>query len=382
MVSAVSPGGREAETDPTRPGFPVRQAASTTSVSFLKEQQWRTEFATDWIVEGALHRSVSGPARVAAAAGGETTLTAIVDATVTARSWPFPGLDVTAAKEVFRLVPRPSERGLPDLQADAVSLEADVDMTRSRVQRLTELLRVEATSVAELERAKATLTGLEARLQSARKGVNAVSGSPESGDGVPVRTPWSGTIAEVFVAPGQTVVAGSPLARLVRNRPLWIILELRPEDTARVQRKVSGLFLRRPGSAQALEVPSGDLRIVSRSPELDSLTGTVKVIVEARRGIPDLPIGSAVEAELLLGGEVRGIVVPVTSLVDDAGITVAYVQIEGESFERKELRIVVRQGARALVEGLETGERLVTRGSAAIRRSALLSSGSPQGHVH
>jgi hypothetical protein len=58
------------------------------------------------------------------------------------------------------------------------------------------------------------------------------------------------------------------------------------------------------------------------------------------------------------------------------------VQIEGESFARRELRILARQGDQALVEGLRPGERLVTLGAGAIRRSSLLSSGTPEGHVH
>ena len=40
-------------------------------MSFLKEQQWRTEFATAPVREGTLAESVSGPAQVKPAAGGE-----------------------------------------------------------------------------------------------------------------------------------------------------------------------------------------------------------------------------------------------------------------------------------------------------------------------
>jgi membrane fusion protein, heavy metal efflux system len=100
------------------------------------------------------------------------------------------------------------------------------------------------------------------------------------------------------------------------------------------------------------------------------------------RGAEELPIGSSVEAEVVLAGERRGIVVPESALVDDSGVTVAYVQDSGESFARRELRVVARQGARALVTGLTAGERLVTRGGAAVRRSSLLSAGAPEGHVH
>jgi hypothetical protein len=95
-----------------------------------------------------------------------------------------------------------------------------------------------------------------------------------------------------------------------------------------------------------------------------------------------LPFGSAVEAQLLLSGEQRGVVVPVLALVDDSGTSVAYVQVEGESFARRELRVLRRLGSEALVEGLKPGQRLVTRGAASVRRASLLSTGAPEGHVH
>jgi len=354
------------------------------AIPFLKEQQWRTEFATAPVSESTINESVAGPGRVTAAAGGEVTLTAAVDGTVASKPWPFPGLDVAKGSVVLRILPRIGGRSLPDLEAETTSLEAEAEAARHRLARLTELLGVEATSAAEVERARATLAGLEARLGAARRGVDAATapaGSPSDAS-LSVLAPWSGRVAEVAVSPGQTVSAGTSLARIVRLRPLWIVLALRPEDAARVRGRPAGLLLRRSGSSEVLAAGADRLRIVSRSPEVDRVTGTLNLIVEVDRDAAELPIGSAVEAELLLPGEKRGIVVPATALVDDGGVAVVYVQIGGEGFLRREVRVLARQGAEVLVEGLRPGERLVTRGGGAIRRSALLSSGAPEGHVH
>jgi multidrug efflux pump subunit AcrA (membrane-fusion protein) len=89
-----------------------------------------------------------------------------------------------------------------------------------------------------------------------------------------------------------------------------------------------------------------------------------------------------VEAEVLLPGERRGVVIPAGALVDDGGVEVVYVQLGGESFERREVRIDARQGTLALVRGIAPGERIVTLGGNAIRRAALLGSGEIEGHVH
>lgn len=373
--SAAAPGGRVTD----------EGAAPAEGLSFLKEQQWRTEFATAWVKEGALGESVSGPAQVKPAGGGEVVLTAAVDAAVSPSPWPHVGLEVVAGGTVFRLLPRVANRSLPELHADASSLEGEVEVARKRVERLTELLRVEATSQAELERARATLASLEARLASARGGVAAATNLAQGRDAVaavPVRAPWAGRVAELLVSPGQTVAAGAPLGRLVKARPLWIVAALRPEEAMRVQTSPRSLFVKRPGQSEPLEVTGKDLRLVSRSPEVDPRTASVNVIVEVNRSASDLPLGSSVEAELLLSGEKRGIVVPLSALLDDSGTTVAYVQLEGESFARREVRVLARLGSEALIEGLRPGERLVTRGAGAVRRASLLSSGAPEGHVH
>ena len=371
--SAASPGGTLAG-----------QEAAPDAISFLKEQQWRTAFAMTRVSEGALNESVAAPGRVTPAAGGEVTLTATFDSAVAPEPWPYAGLDVERGKVLLRLLPRVGERSLPELRAEATSLAADIEAAKRRVERLTDLLRVEATSAAELERAQATLAGLEARLQSARQGIGAADdpAGTSSGTAIAVTAPWSGRVAEVSVSPGQTVTAGTPLARVVKLRPLWIVLSLRPEDAARVEGTPSGLLLRRPGSNEVMNVGAGDVRIVARSPEVDPQTSSISLILEVNRSASDLPIGSGVEAELLLAGERNGIVIPASALIDDSGVIIAYVQIEGESFARREVRVLVRQGEQALVEGLEPGERLVTLGGSAIRRSSLLSSGAPEGHVH
>ena len=85
---------------------------------------------------------------------------------------------------------------------------------------------------------------------------------------------------------------------------------------------------------------------------------------------------------MLLPAERKGIVVPLSTLVQDAATSVVYVQLEGETFARREVRVLARQGREALVEGLRAHERVVTVGGGAVRRSSLLSSGAPEGHVH
>jgi multidrug efflux pump subunit AcrA (membrane-fusion protein) len=189
-------------------------------------------------------------------------------------------------------------------------------------------------------------------------------------------------LAEVLVVPGQAVNAGDPLVRLVKTAPVWVEVALRPSDAAAVNSDPVGIHLLPSGAQTAVTLQMEDIRLVSRSPEVDRRTGAVTTIIEVRSGLGSVPLGTSAEAEILLAGEIEGIVVPASAVIDDGGVPIVYVQLEGESFARQEVQVRARQGTSILVDGLEPGLRLVTRGGAAIRRAALVNAGAGEGHVH
>ncbi|HEX7181415.1 MAG TPA: efflux RND transporter periplasmic adaptor subunit [Thermoanaerobaculia bacterium] len=368
-------------------GAPDEQAAAGEPVGFLKEQQWRTEFATEWAREGAVKRTLRASGRVLPTGGGEAVLTAPVDGVITAARWPHAGLEVGRGAPLFLLTPRVSaDQSVGELRADVTELEAELGTARTRLDRLRDLLKVEAASRREVEEAETRVKSLSARLEAARRERAAASAVRGGGAGGPesfrIASPIAGRVAEVAVSPGQFVAAGTPLGRVVRTSPVWLELALQPDQVGALTQPPAGLSLRRWASEEPFLIPGGDLRVVSRAPEIDAGAGTVSVILEVRRSVDLLRLGSRVEAEVLLPGDLSGIVIPASSLVDDSGVEVVYVQLGGESFDRREVRVEARQGPLALVRGITPGERIVTQGGNAIRRSSLLGSGAVEGHVH
>ena len=318
--SLASPGGVLAAPAPPH-GAPEGDDKAV-AVTFLKEQQWQTPFVTAWAREGTLPGRVAGPGRVRPAAGGETTLTAPMAAVVEGRPWPHAGLGLAAGATVFRLVPLVAEtRSLPELEAEARSLEPQAAVARARAERLAALVRVEAASPAETERARAEAEGLEARLLAAREDLataRATRTGAASEGALAVRAPFTGRIAEVLASPGQSVEAGAPLARLVRSRPVWVDLAAWPGDAKRL-RTLAGLYLRRPGDAEPVFVRAADTRLVSLAPEIDPRTATRSVLLELDRDAEDWPFGTAVEVEAVVAGGEKGTLLPASALVDDAG---------------------------------------------------------------
>ncbi len=383
-------GGSVRVGDATTPGAllvapaPRGSADAGEPLDFLKEEQWRADFATGWVRSGALAESVVGLARVRPSAGGESSLTAPVAGVLEAGdAWPFVGLEVAHGAPLFRLVPHTAaERSLATLEAELESLSSELNAARHRLDRLVELLELEATSDREVEEARTLAATLEATHAAAQRDLAAARSSREGGSAgaLTLHAPFAGEIASVSTTPGATVASGDPLARLVKTDVVWLDVALAPADAVRLPTEgIVGVILTVP-EREPLRIDEG-LRLVSVAPEVSARTGTVTALVEVSSS-EGLILGSVLEARLLLPTERDGVVVPASALIDDSGVPIVYLQLAGESFVRQEVRLVERHGDRALVELLVPGQRLVERGGNAIRRSSLMASGDSHGHIH
>lgn len=339
--------------------------SSANPVGFLKEQQWKTEFATTWSLPGKLSRTVRGTGRIRGAGAGDIVVSAPVNGIVAPEPVAHVGLSVRSGQAVMRLRPRAgADQSLSELRSELA-------VARSRLERLEKLITVGAVSTAELEAARARVTSLMPLVEP--------TGKSELFD---VTSPLTGRIAAVWALPGRAVGAGDSLMRVVKTNPVWVEVALGPEDALALERGAFELYVRLPGSQEPIRFDAEGARLVAVSPALHPVTGKVTALVEVADSLERLRIGASVDVEISTAVADSGIVVPITALVDDGGATVVYEQIEGESFERREVKVVTSAGGRAIIAGIDPGSRLVTRGGAMVRRASMLSSGAIEGHVH
>lgn len=391
-VAETIPGGRVRVGTAAEPGGLIEEphalpeVGGDEEVEFLLEQQWRTAFGTAWAEPGVLRASVTGTARVEPPSGGEVIVTAPVDGVIRATSWPYTGQSLAAGTPLMSLIQTaPSDRSLAELEASVRELEALSSAASARAERLEALLAKQAVSQREVEQARAEAAGLQARLEAGRIALAASEAGRRGRGGVvglEITAPFSGRIAETMVSPGQRVAAGTALLRVVRERPVWVRVALTPDDAARSANGITGLILDTGGSSKTMGLGEDELRLVAVAPEVDPRSGTVEVLVEVERTVDQLKPGLRAAAQVLLPGQVAGMLLPDSAVVDDAGVPVVYVQLDGETFARRLVDVDLRQGDLVLVDGVLQGERVVTVGGAAIRRASLLASGSVEGHVH
>jgi len=80
---------------------------------------------------------------------------------------------------------------------------------------------------------------------------------------------------------------------------------------------------------------------------------------------------------------VDGVVIPSSAVLDEDGRPIAYVQVEGERFEKRGLTLGGTSGDQTLVRsGIKDGERVVTGAAYQVRLASLSTSVPAHGHEH
>lgn len=362
----------------------------SSGIVYLKEQQWKTEFATAPVAEAEVRGSVpangvlrprpDGEARVGAPAGGRF---------LARGTYPQIGMTVARNQLLGAIAPRVS------VDVDPSSLNLDVQRAQIALQqaqaeraRLEALLAQEAIAerrVADARRqeqtARADLQAAQSRLAQYRGTQSATGG--ESGGRFELRSPVAGTIVAVTVAPGEFVEEGRELFHVIDLSRLWLELQIPEGQIGQVQSSNS-VWFQPEGFPSAFEVsPQSGGRVVASGGVVNEKTRTVPLIFEVPNPNGQLKSGMFVRAQVFTATTQRGLVIPLSSVVDEDGQPVAYVELEGELFERRPLKVGTRQGNRVqILEGLRPGDRVVTRGAYNIRLQAASGAVPAHGHAH
>jgi cobalt-zinc-cadmium efflux system membrane fusion protein len=341
-------------------------------VSFLKEQQWKVDgFRTAFVREDSLLESFEVTGSVVPAAGRFARVAApiagLVDAGGSARS-PIPGQRVTRGQVLVTLTPALGDAGSAYAEARGALREAEDEHARAK-----RLFAVEAVPERRVHEA-------EIRLQVAREALAGLTGGGElTTDGrLPIRAPVAGLVTSRHIVPGARVAAGDELFSIVDPSVVWLAVNV-PAAKAGEVRTGSAAQFRLEGSQLLHEAR----RMVSRGSMLDSLTRTIPVVYEVANPGGSITLGANARASVRTGRRVAGLVVPASAVLDEDGRPIAYVQVEGELFEKRELRLGGREGDRVMVlGGLKPGDRVVTGAAYQVRLASLSTSVPAEGHEH
>ncbi|HUH05257.1 MAG TPA: efflux RND transporter periplasmic adaptor subunit, partial [Kofleriaceae bacterium] len=358
-------------------------------ISFLKEQQWVIEFGTAIVAPRELQPGLRVNAEIRAVPDREARLTAATAGRI-ALATPVPMLGVAVKKGqlLASIQPTASASGnYGALQAGVDAGEAELEAATAQRDRLARLVASDAVPKRRLDDAEAAVAVARARLDAAKTGLASyrasASGRATSSAGAfQVRTPIAGTLVESRVTSGEAVNPGDLLFTVIDLDRVWVTGRAFEADLSKLDDAGTAWF-QIEGRDQVFEIGSETGRLVTVGSVIDPQTRTVPIVFEVENPARLLRIGQFATLTVGTGEPTTALAVPESALLQDGGQWIAYVQTEGETFERRVVRAGIRsRGWVEVQSGLSAGEHVVTTGAYDIKLAAAAGGAPPHGHTH
>ncbi len=351
-------------------------------IGFTKEQQWKVDFATAEAVTRPIRSAINATGTLLARPDGEALLTAPAPGQVQpAGAFPRLGQSVKKGQLLAYLVPRlGGDADLATLRAAANKAQVELDLAGQDLARVEDLFRDEIVPEKRVLAARAVEALARAEQDAARQRLGQYGGA---GGGIPVRAPLAGTLVDVRVSPGAYAQEGALLFHIADRRSLWLELRVPESEAARLSRP-SGAAFRVTGMESGFEiVPGQNGRLVAVGGVVDAATRTLPVVFEFASPDAQLPIGMAVQAQVFVDAARDVVAIPASSVLDEGGVAVVFVQAGGESFERRMVRLGAREGDWVeVLDGVMPGQRVVSRGAYLVKLAGTGSAQIGHGHAH
>lgn len=253
-------------------------------------------------------------------------------------------------------------------------------------QRRAELLVAErATPARRVEEAKRAVEIARAQLDAAQTRLTQrdetlqTGGAATGGNAFELRAPISGTVVAVSATPGAAYAEGAELFRIVQTGSVAIEVQV-PPSAGDVRMLVTDVALELPGRPAPIAV-----RILRQTHTgvIDPKLRAFVLRFEVANGDGRLMVGETGTAVLYLREQESVPVVPATAILTEANRPYLFVQVGGESFERRMVELGARDRDRvAVITGVKPGDRVVTRGTYDVQLASAAKGLPAEGHVH
>ncbi len=355
------------------------------ATSFLKEQQWTLDFATMKVESQARRQVVSVPATIEPRVGGSAEVRAPTAGRIATGGGRAIGSTINRGTPLAQIIVRNERLGeAPVLKLELAQAEAALRLAQEDHARIERLVGVGAVPQRRLVETRAAHETAAARVRIAEEQVRHLElsrtgqGTGEPGERVVVRAPITGVVAESSVTAGATVEEGQLLYRIVAVDRVHVVGAVPEQHLARIENTTSAEI-----DVPGVPTPLTSTRLVSVGRVVDPQKRSVPITFELAMPPSAVAVGQGVTLRLITEPRGAEVAVPADAVVDDGGQPIVFVQTGGESFERRPVRVGGnREGGFVQVDGLEAGERIVTRGAHLVRLAALSPQTPGHGHVH
>lgn len=344
-----------------------------TDISYLKEQAWKVEFANAPAKVQPFSEVVKTSGQILAAPGDEAVVVAQISGIVTFTGKnQVAGSPVAAGASMFTV--KSTEVVQSNLSTAVAQAEHDLASAKRNFERASELVKDKIISEKEFLEAKRQLDNAQTQLAnvSVSKKFNQSRQS--------VSAPISGFLKNIMVENGAFVHAGQPLATISKSKRLLLRADVSQKYFPKIASFTAANF-RTADGGHVFSTKNLNGRVVSTGKSTTAGSPFLPIHFEIDN-VGNFVPGSVVEV-FLQSGSSPSLVIPTSALLEEQGVFYAYVQTEGETFQKRELKIGASDGMNVQVlSGIAEGERVVAKGAYQIKLSSASGTMPAHGHEH
>lgn len=364
-------------------------------VTFLKEQQWKVAFGTKVATNQVLASTITARGEIIPKMGQRVVVTAPTTGLVVlspSGHLPIMGQHVEDGEVLVAITPGFSTVSRAELEAAVSQAALHQDQAQRELHRARLLYAEKVLAKKQVEQANTTFLLAKNKHAETQKRLAILTlaqqvGSADTRDRTQdflLRAPIQGIIVKSALTLGARVEAGEELFTIINLDHVWLEARVYAQDVPKIFQNARASFL--PHGMTGLIVPDQvNSRLVAIGNVIDPATKTLQVIFEVDNPNHRLKVGMHADVFIETGEKSESVVISPTAVLHESGKKVAFVQTGGETFEKRFITTGITtsledQEVVQILEGIEAGERVVTKGAYAIKLAA--ASGEIPTHAH
>lgn len=318
------------------------------------------------VERGTFHDVLQTSGSITAASCDETTIVATVPGVVSIAQHVSEGMSISQGTTVYYLASDKLKDGDQAKRLKVAYLAAKREYDRA-------LPLVEDNIITQKE-----FNVIRTDYENAKLAYEAIS-QESTGRGIAVKAPVTGFMKECKVKDGDYVEMGTPLMVITKNQHLYLRAEV-PVRYYSALSKIRSAKFRTQYSGDVFNIEEMHGQLMSSGKSATSTSSYVPVTFQLdNKG--DIVPGSYAEVFLITGERQNILCLPTTALTEEQGLYYVYIQEDEHSYRKQEVRLGATDGEfTEITEGLEGGERVVTKGAINVKLAA--ASNAIPAHTH
>lgn len=271
------------------------------------------------------------------------------------------GQEVRKGEVLFRIDSRPFQAALRQAEANALRDAAGRDQARSQERRYQELLDKNFVSKEAYAQIRTNAQVAEANAKASQA---ALENAQLSLAYCTIASPIDGYPGKILLQVGNLVKANDVVSLVVINqvKPVYVSFAV-PEQqlpTVRKYMELGTLAVQAIGGGDAV-LAQGELIFVDNA--VDPSTGTIRMRAQFDNRDASLWPGQFVNVSVRLYDQTDAILIPARAVQTGPDGSYVYVVKADMTAELRKITVERGDGERAVIKGLASGERVVTRGA-------------------